>query len=607
MTGPLAAAQHLQSLDAERLRAALNVWRPAFLGSKPDLLTRVEDVFDLIELLHQPDRVQRLLPQLAAPVIAALTGDAGANADTEAAIAALLLDPATLEPYPAVATALEQTLRDEIALVASTSIAGTGSTASSPASSQAAATIVRDIVVLAASLSQLAPKQPVDPTRQLKRNDQQRLAEILHRDLEITEPMLRLAVAAELAALRHDVWRPRHAHIAAFAAAAPAERWLRLAAAWLDQFPADVASLALGPADTEAGSSWMAPTTAAMLRRYPLGRSWIAPMLERAGVEAAVLGLVAEDRVTELGQRAGALFRASRGAEASTEQQAVLEVLARTLPAEVDKVYLQHDLSVIAPGPLRADLDLQLRQFAEPEGHGPASAYRMSAATMHNALRAGVTAAQMRELLVQISAGPIPQPLEYILADLNEGSVIEVRDLHGVTSKTELFVADPQRAAELLVDTSLRSLRLQRTEDVGRLRSVVAPEVVLNSLHAARYPARSAVSAPEAPRAVTDSVPQPDPIGAALDALAERVAQHGGLGSEPSEAWHTRQLQEAIRNRTPVELVLAMPDGTDLTMRLTPAAVHNGRLRGRDLASESERTLPVKLVRSITILDTPAG
>ena len=53
--------------------------------------------------------------------------------------------------------------------------------------------------------------------------------------------------------------------------------------------------------------------------------------------------------------------------------------LAKYLPAEIDKVYLQADLTAIAPGPLAPALDLRLRGIARRESRAQASSYRFTA------------------------------------------------------------------------------------------------------------------------------------------------------------------------------------------------------------------------------------
>ena len=48
------------------------------------------------------------------------------------------------------------------------------------------------------------------------------------------------------------------------------------------------------------------------------------------------------------------------------------------LPAEVDRIYLQADLTAIAPGPLASALDLRLRTIADRESRAQASTYRFT-------------------------------------------------------------------------------------------------------------------------------------------------------------------------------------------------------------------------------------
>ncbi len=73
--------------------------------------------------------------------------------------------------------------------------------------------------------------------------------------------------------------------------------------------------------------------------------------------------------------------------------------LRELLPPEVDRVYLQNDLTAIAPGPLAPHLDVRLRSMAARESRAQASSYRFSAATIGAAITAGETADSLREFL----------------------------------------------------------------------------------------------------------------------------------------------------------------------------------------------------------------
>ena len=63
----------------------------------------------------------------------------------------------------------------------------------------------------------------------------------------------------------------------------------------------------------------------------------------------------------------------------SISQSGAAEAEARLgalLPHEVDRIYLQNDLTAISPGPLASGLDVRLRQLAHRESHAQASSYR---------------------------------------------------------------------------------------------------------------------------------------------------------------------------------------------------------------------------------------
>ena len=91
------------------------------------------------------------------------------------------------------------------------------------------------------------------------------------------------------------------------------------------------------------------------------------------------------------------------------------ESLAAHMPAEIDRVYLQADLTAIAPGPLAPALDLRLRTIATRESRAQASTYRFSTESLGTGMTEGETADSIREFLRGISLTGIPQPLDYLV------------------------------------------------------------------------------------------------------------------------------------------------------------------------------------------------
>src|SRR5690606_41541731 len=117
-----------------------------------------------------------------------------------------------------------------------------------------------------------------------------------------------------------------------------------------------------------AGGRWGEGLHAYLDWLYPAGGDWL-PERARAVVRTAeALGVVDGAVPSSAGM---ALL--THGAEAAVEAMRAL------FPPEVHQVYLQHDLSVISPGPLAPEADRRLREIADVEAVGLASSYPIPA------------------------------------------------------------------------------------------------------------------------------------------------------------------------------------------------------------------------------------
>ncbi|TDC85468.1 helicase-associated domain-containing protein [Actinomadura sp. 7K507] len=132
--------------------------------------------------------------------------------------------------------------------------------------------------------------------------------------------------------------------------------------------------------------------------------------------------------------------------------------LEKHLPAPVDEIVIQADLTAIAPGPLVTDLARELALAADVESTGGATVYRFTPESVRRALDAGRTAADVTELLTRHSATPLPQPLTYLIDD--------VARRHGhlrVGALTSYVRTDsPTTLDEILADRRSDALRLHR-------------------------------------------------------------------------------------------------------------------------------------------------
>jgi Helicase conserved C-terminal domain/WYL domain len=318
------------------------------------------------------------------------------------------------------------------------------------------------------------------------------------RGLDLDEPAAALHVEVARAAGLLDatggpesVWLPTSRYDG-WLAAPPARRWTQVAAGWLamtrlpslvgerDDRGRVVAALSaeaervtapgarrrlLGlladqppgiavtdPTDLAARLAWAGP------RRGGQRPAQVAAML----AEAEALGVTGRGALTSYGRL---LLAGADGAE--VEQR-----LTARLPAPVDHVLVQADLTVVAPGPLDPGLARQLAQVADVESAGGATVYRLTEATVRRALDAGRTAAELHELFRTRSRTPVPQALRYLVDD--------VARRHGRlrvgAASAYLRCDDEALLAQVLADRAVEPLRLRR----------IAPTVVASGAAVAR-------------------------------------------------------------------------------------------------------------------------
>lgn len=357
------------------------------------------------------------------------------------------------------------------------------------------------------------------------------------------------------------------------------ERWVSLVAAWSDTLPPavhQVLELADGDLrDLVPLGRWA----------YPAGSRWLDALLLDVAGTAASLGLAVDGIVTSTG-------RALLDGDADQASD--------DLPGTVERVYLQHDLTVIAPGPLAPVDDDALRTVAVLEAPGLAARYRISEDTLRAAFRAGHSRDDLLSLLGRLSATGIPQPLAYLIDQVagRDGSIVVDRGPGGVGTE----VRGTADQLDLVgVDAELRQLAWERP-DLTTLTTRYPPHVVHTALEDQRYPAVLTTAArPEAhhgpPGRRSPTGRSPEQSAHALVERLRLTTQRGD--AEPEQEWLGRQIDLAVRGRTPIRVTVRMPDGSERPFSIVPTSVAAGRVRGRDTAVDVERTLPLSLVVSV--------
>lgn len=465
------------------------------------------------------------------------------------------------------------------------------------------------------------------------------LGEELALDPDDIGPILELIAAAGLADAASVPWALTPEGRTWLVASWP-DRWADLVTAWWASLPDPVRSTLRAAHDDWRSAAELGHAM------FPAGGERFRERIERAVAEASRLGLLASRLLTASGR---ALVVAAADPGDSSTREAALASATAALPPSVPSVYLQHDLTVIAPGPLDPADDDALRQVATIESAGLANRYRITEESVRGALRAGIGRDAILTTLERLSASGVPQPVRYLVDQVaaRDGSIVidHAPDGRG----TELRGA-PDQLDLVGVDAELRHLGWHRV-DVSTLLSSTPVDVVAARLEEQRYPAvlaprvqlartvgagggagsgggaglrggagsrggSSARGAGARSGAVRDSASlrgggpggpagagtraNPDPVEQAR-ALVDRLqAASQQAERSPEQEWIGRQLDLAVRDRVPITLLVRMPDGAERTFTIVPTAVAGGRVRGRDVRADVERTLPLSLVVSVT-------
>jgi hypothetical protein len=610
----LGLAARLRSLDdaaLARLVAARGVRRHG-----------IDDFFDLAEALLDRGSVQAALQRLDRPVLA-LLATAGELAATEGAPTAARL----AAELGATVDEVEQRARvaEDVALLGTESgryapwdavveqlrawpafglptrehlIGDPPPAALEPVSEADARFVDRGAAERAfattTAVSELLRALDAQPARQLSRGgvalpDGRRLAAAAGIEGDAVDRLLDVASRAGLARLDGGSWIP-DAGAADWLLRPRLERWARLAGAWLARLPDDLLDLLRSRAHAQWGDGLL--DFVAWL--YPAGGDWVRDRVMVVAREAELLGLLS-----------GATPSTAGAALLVDGEEAASGAMRALFPAEVDRIYLQPDLSAIAPGPLVAEVDDRMRRIADVETLELASTYRVSAASITRALVAGETVEGIRDFLAATSLTGVPQPVEYLLDDTAQrfGS-LRVGSLDpGLAQGARSYVgaSDPALLEPLAVDPALAPLGL--TRDGGRLLCRFDEEVLYDALAEARYAvvaedaAGAIVAPPRHRRAAGERV--------VTDDTAVLLVQHvrSGAAAEPADtgrAWLERQLELAVKNRMTVLVSVRLPDGSDAEYLVEPASLAGGRLRARDRRADIERTLPVSSITAVT-------
>ncbi len=461
----------------------------------------------------------------------------------------------------------------------------------------------------------------------------------LHVEEESAALIVETAWAAGLLASRADetgspVWVPTDAYDA-WTSRPVTERWVALARAWLDS---PRATALVGTRDENGKTrNALSPELA--------GRT----VEESRGMALSALGQLGAGEVLAAGTGAPSLVArvawerprrpASRADEvvAALEQGAVVGVLALgglasyarllmdeedptstlegLLPAPVDHVLIQADLTAVAPGPLGSELARRLQLLADVESRGGATVYRFNAGSLRRALDVGWTATEIHDFLASVSRTPVPQPLTYLVDDV----VRTFGSIRVGSAEAFLRADDETMLTELLAHPKAASLGLRRIAPtvlvcdtpvdvlLPRLRELGAAPVVESADGTVRVTrpdvlrARAARGRGAPARVVRAEARAASTINAIR--AGERAASAPGAEGASSPSGSLAALREAIEARTSVLIRYVDNHGASTERIVDPLALDGGRLTAYDHRADDARSFAVHRITTVRRLD----
>ena len=308
-------------------------------------------------------------------------------------------------------------------------------------------------------------------------------------------------------------------------------------------------------------------------------------------------------------------------AEPLSDDQALTALeaaLAADLPAAVEMILVQSDLTAIVPGRPAPELAALLERTSVVESRGGALTVRFTPESVRGALDVGYRAEEITQEIGRYSPTPLPDSLSVLIQDAaRHHGAVRVRAVSAL-----LRIGDEATAAGLLAEPRLKDLGLDQvapgilvaTASAGQvlreLRATgLAPVTEDASGHLVVGPAtaQQARRAPEPTRPGSEhSVRRRRPGRRELTTLVGRLrvgqealqaAGETAVATDPVHALAV--LRQAQSSRSRLRLSLAGPDGAVQERQVRVMAVEPGRVRLRDVVRETELTVAVHRIVSV--------
>lgn len=414
--------------------------------------------------------------------------------------------------------------------------------------------------------------------------DAKRLAALTGKDLDFIRACFELAVAAGLLAAPDGRWVltqqgadwPEQGNL---------EKWMNLAKTWLEL-------LGFGSTELEAELRHSSSLVGALVEGFPLEKFDKTSRFGHLITYAELLGLSVNGQATSW-----VSVLLTRGVAAVAKQ------IDEALPASQDRIIIQSDLSIIAPGPLSAKAERELRAFVDIEQSGIASRYRLSALSISFGMEAGLTSSDMRQTLESLSGRELPQPVDYLI---NEGSKrfgrIRIMD-DGRTGGCFVISTEPTLLAELAGDVRLKPYNLVPV-DSGCLASRFSRDILYFGLRELGLPAIRTLQGGEIVSPIKSAQPSQGKkvSGDWLETVHMLRERDAALVSGADDESILRQILLAIKGKNKIQVTYSGQNDEILVLDLVPSQVANGRMRALDRKADIERTIPLDRISAVSFI-----
>ncbi|SNQ47546.1 Helicase conserved C-terminal domain [Frankia canadensis] len=370
--------------------------------------------------------------------------------------------------------------------------------------------------------------------------------------------------------------------------------------------------------------------------------SLLAAMIDGTLAEAELLGLIGRGAPTTVGRLLAARLEAERadparlagspsrpsGGDAALCAQ-LADALAPLLPAPVEELLLQADLTAVAPGPLTPTAAARVARMADVESTGAATVYRFSEDSLRRALDSGLTAEEIHAELDRLARTGVPQGLSYLIDD----TARRHGRLRAGPAASYLRCDDTALLAEVVASRRTQALGLRRIAPTIVISPLPTAEVLVGLRDAGYSPVAEAadgrvlLSRPTVHRTPARSRPASNDVADSRLAQARdvlRLVRRGddgarevraavdaargvGVGFTRSAPLILVMLQGAVRERRRVLLGYVDQQGTPRDRIVRPTAVDGGWLSAWDEISAASRRFALHRVTGVAEVDDTFG